>query len=209
MKEKTKYSKIKKNALIPLGLLLVATCANNKPSMIASAHELINESIVDLSEEDTSCVDVTFNVNDFDLSSAFEFSQTQYNENGDPVEVTISYTPEQTSRATASAGTWNVSSKGSFSTLDWSFTLSKSGSDWTISNVRNMVASYMLGNVANLRYNIGVTTSSGTTPAEATVMGDYMALGVLQAGGWSKVTVGRSGTITATSKLPWFQKYTN
>lgn len=80
----------------------------------------------------------TFSVdlNNFDESQPY--SETlHFEKDGQPVTVTLSYTPPLT-RDPATEGTWKSDAFWGVAGMDYRFDLSKSGSQWKISNARDL-----------------------------------------------------------------------
>ena len=99
----------------------------------------------------------TFSVdlNNFDESQPY--SETlHFEKDGQPVTVTLSYTPPLT-RDPATEGTWKSDAFWGVAGMDYRFDLSKSGSQWKISNARDLNT-----------YCVGRATSTSSKAAEVT-----------------------------------------
>lgn len=112
----------------------------------------------------------TTDLNTMDLSQPFSQTESYTDENGTPVVVTVSYMPAVQTRgsktATATSGTWTSRASYGVISMSYQFYLSKSSSQWHISNARNLSYSGILCSFSNPSLYISRATSSSSTPAE-------------------------------------------
>lgn len=109
-------------------------------------------------------------LNSMNLSKSFSETTQYTDENGTPVVITVSYTPAPATRgsstATASSGTWTSKATYGVISMSYQFNLSKSGSEWKITNGRNLNYSGVLCSFSNPRLRISRSVSTSSSPAE-------------------------------------------
>lgn len=110
----------------------------------------------------------SIDLNNFDESQPY--SETLHLEkDGQPVTVTVTltYTPPLT-RDPAVEGTWKSEAFWGVAGMDYRFDLSKSGSEWTISNARDLNTNCVGGTIESQGLSIGRATSTSSKAAEVT-----------------------------------------
>lgn len=110
----------------------------------------------------------TFSVDLNNFDETQPYSETlHFEKDGQPVTVTLSYTPPLT-RDPATEGTWKSDAFWGVAGMDYRFDLSKSGSQWKISNARDLNTYCVGGTVEDESLAIGRATSTSSKAAEVT-----------------------------------------
>ena len=117
-----------------------------------------------------SSIHTETDLNRMDLSKPFSETEQYTDENGTSVIVTVSYTPAPATRGssttTASSGTWTSKATYGVISMSYQFNLSKSGTEWKITNGRNLHYSGVLCSFSNPSLRISRSVSTASSPAE-------------------------------------------
>lgn len=109
-------------------------------------------------------------LNGMDISKPFSTTENFRDMNGIPVAIVITYSPAPQTRGssttTASSGTWTSKASYGAISMSYQFDLAKSGSEWRISNGRNLNYSGVLCTFSNPNLSISRSVSTSTVPAE-------------------------------------------
>lgn len=153
------------------------------------------------------------NMNTLDLTQPIKITKEQVKDNGEVVIVTSEFKPNKnynsnilsrgTVTGTASVGSWKTTVSNIAGSMSFEYDLSKSGSNWKISNARNFSLSVVLSTISNKSLTINRSTSTASFPAEVYANADINVLDTTWGSGatvnaWIKVTVSNSGVITTT-----------
>lgn len=153
-------------------------------------------------------------LNSMDFSKAFTIEETIIDENGNEVVVGLSFEPSKESEFQttagsktydASTGTWKSSYNGGIiASMEYRFDVSKSGSQWRISNGRDLDYNALFTKFSNEKLDINRSTSTSTYPAE--IRGSVYAqvfdtgwFGPIYSGtAWLKTTINSKGKLTVS-----------
>lgn len=147
------------------------------------------------------------NLNEIDLSQFYTNTSTFYNEDGEPIIVTVEYEPTPQARGSstneASVGTWTSKVNYGIISMSYKFDLTKSGSQWKMSNARNHEYSGLFCSFEDSSLTISRAVSTNTFPCEINARVDASVFDNawihLYSGTWiMSTTVNSSGTMTLT-----------
>lgn len=123
--------------------------------------------------------DLEIDINSLDLNDSYYARKEFVNDDGITVIIENTFTPNpnydpnaiynpmlKSNNNPASVGTWNASSQWGMYGIQYDFDLTKSGSEWTISNGRNLNASGVFVTVSNQNLSIARATSTPSFAAE-------------------------------------------
>lgn len=108
----------------------------------------------------------SLNLNEFDKSQPY-VETIHFEKDGEPGWIKLTYTPALT-RDAATEGTWKSEAFWVVAGMSYSFDLSKSGSEWKISNARDLSVNCVGGTVQDQSLSINRSVSSASKPAEVT-----------------------------------------
>lgn len=109
-------------------------------------------------------------LNEIDLNKSFTLTERYVDENGTPVDIKSTYTPvvqtRGSSTTTATVGTWKSEVTYGVVGMSYEFDLSKSGTQWEISNGRNLNYHGVLCSFSDASLKISRAVSTDSFPAE-------------------------------------------
>ena len=120
---------------------------------------------------------IEIELNNMDLSQPYSESNTYIDENGNEYTTTLSFIPSKTrSSNPASVGTWTSKYDGFGMNMSYKFDVSKSGTQWKISNARSHTYSGIFLKFTSPKLYISRAVSTNSFPAEvnAEVTVDYL-----------------------------------
>jgi hypothetical protein len=114
---------------------------------------------------------IDLNLDSMDLSKPVTETKEYKDAEGNPYTLEMKFTPAKittqgTSTNPATVGTWTSSFKGGILNMSYQFDLSKSGSQWVISNARNHDYNGVFMTFSNAKLEISRAKSTASFPAE-------------------------------------------
>lgn len=114
---------------------------------------------------------IDVNLDSLDLSKPYTETKEYKDAEGNPYTIEMKFTPntittQGTSTNAAYAGTWTSYFKGGILNMSYQFDLSKSGSQWVISNARNHDYNGLFMTFSNAKLYISRAKSTASFPAE-------------------------------------------
>lgn len=192
--------KLKRSTALVLSLLFMVLPIQT--SFAASPEEESNLSTARSISEETL---VEKDLNLLDLSMPYSETTQYTDEQGKLCTLTLNFTPAPQNRGSstnnASVGTWTSSFTAGIINMSYTFDLSKSGSQWVISNARNHKYSGAFMTFSNASLYISRSTSTASFPAEINAsvfvsVFDNQWFVISQSTATMYTTVSSSGTMT-------------
>lgn len=152
-------------------------------------------------------------LNSMDFSKAFTIEETIIDENGNEAVLGLSFEPSKESEFytagsktyDATTGTWRVYYNGGIlAYMEYRFDVSKSGSQWKISNERDFDYHALFSKFSNEKLEINRSTSTSTYPAEIrgsvyVELFDTTWVGPIYSGtAWLKTTINSKRKLTVS-----------
>lgn len=178
-------------------LSVVMICAISVPAFAAEPETLPLPDNILLQED----------LDNLDLTQPYTNTNTVYNEDGDPITVTVNFEPAPMTRGSSTneayAGTWTSEVDYGIIQMSYKFDLEKSGSQWKMSNARNHEYRGLFCTFENDSLKITRAVSTNSLPCEINAKVDASVFDNawvhLYSGTWiMETTVNSSGTMTLT-----------
>jgi len=125
---------------------------------------------VDATYETSDEINIDVILDDIDLSQPYSKTEYHTDEDGNEITLTLDFTPAPQTRGSssndASVGTWTSSYSDATTSMSYKFDVSKSGTQWTISNARTHLYSGLFCTFSDPSLTISRATSTSSFPAE-------------------------------------------
>jgi len=154
---------------------------------------------------DTEENEFIIDLNEFDFNQPLIITEEYVNDAGEIVNATLEFIPAPSTRWStsnrASTGTWRSSFRSPLTYMSYRFDVTRSGTQWRMSNARDHNFSAAFTSFSNPSLRITRATSTNTFPAEinasvqASVFNNQW-VSIFNTTAWMRTTINSSGTMT-------------